>query len=88
MVQTKVRPGRTLILTLDESVAHPLVDSDHPGLSQRCADKKSLNRISDPQLKSSSEQACSELLNQGFFVPRDTTVIVHMWSHVHLGENY
>ena len=81
-----------LIIELEHSITHPLLDSTNTKLTTKCAQLKkspfwssssgsqNISILQELQIKS-----CKTIEKKIFFAPSDDTVLVHMWTHVYLG---
>jgi hypothetical protein len=82
-----------LIIELDESITHPLIDSTNSKLTVKCAELKkskswssSLRSYNTSTLEHLQKKSCKTLENEKYFAPNHETVLVHMWTHVYLGN--
>jgi hypothetical protein len=67
-----------VIVELREDILHSLVDSSNGRLGKTC----SLSPIPDV-----AKDSCTYVNKGMYFRPSESTVAVHMWTHVYLGWN-
>ena len=78
--------GDEAIIELAEDVLHPLIDATNSRLASECANHRSAAGESMDPLSAAREQVCRAIQQRVYFAPSSNTVLVHMWTHVYLGE--